>query len=251
VLVELTSEFEKYPGELKEPDWALVMRVVEQADAEGKSAHYADRVEANGVVAAFYQEEKDEIHKRVGGAVQYQAKEKDCSADLYSPAIHALDKSIEKQLEERTHEDSDAHMLIDQNQTALGKANVEALERQADHVAMASYLGNIGVQRKQRELDRLLQDASGVESTLDDRIEELSKPAPEVKRSAAEQKAIDDELEALKSAKASIQKDVQAAQESQKGAEERAERAQKLYDESLTQLNSLLEQKSEETKGES
>lgn len=251
-LVELTGEFEKYPDELKEPDWNLVIRVVEQADAEGKSAHYAERVEQNGVVAAFYHEEKEDIHKRVGGAVQYQAKEKGCTADLYSPAVHALDKSIEKQLEERTHEDSDAHMLIEQNQTALGKANVEALQRQADHIAMASYVSNVGLPQKQRELERLLEDASGVESTLDDRIEELQKPPPaDAKRSAEEQKAIDEELEALKAAKASIKQDVTAAEESKKGAEERAERAKKLYDESLEQLKALLEKKRDEAKGES
>jgi hypothetical protein len=251
-LVDLSGEFEKYPDELKDPDWDLVIRVVEQADAEGQSAHYAERIQENGVVSAFYNDEKEEIHKRVGGAAQYQAKEKGCDADVYSASVHALDKSIEKQLEERTHEDSDAHQLIEQNQTTLGKANVEALKRQADKIAMASYVGHVGVARRQRELDQMLEDASTVESTLDERIEELSKPPPpEVKRSALEQKAIDDELTALKTAKQSLQADVTAAQESQKGAEERAERAEKLYVESLEQLNSLLEKKREEAKGES
>lgn len=252
LLVTVASEFEKYPDELKDPNWDLVIQVVEHADAQGKSAHYAERIQDNSLILAFYEEEKDEIHKRVGGAVQYQAKEKGCDADLYSPAVLALDKSITKQLEDRAHDDSDAHLLIDQNQTALGKANVEALKQQADSIALASYLGHVGVQREQRELDRLLKDASGVDSTLDDRIEELSKPPPpEVKRSPEEQKAVDGELEALKAAKASLQKDVAAAQESQKGAEERAERAKKLYEESLEQLNALLEKKREEAKGES
>ena len=252
MLVDMAAQFEKYPDELEDPDWEVVMRIVDHADAEGKSAHYAERMEENETVAAFYREEKEDIHKRVGGAVQYQAKEKSCDADLYSPAVHALDTSIAKQLEERAHDDSDAHVLIEENQTALGKANVEALERQADAIALASYVSHVGVPQKQRELDSLLEDASGVESTLDNRIEELSKPSPpDVKRSAEEQKARDEELEALKAAKASLEQDVAQAKESQKGAEERAERAKKLYEDSLAQLKSLLEKKSEEAKGES
>jgi len=238
----VSGELKDYPGELKEPDWQSVITIVEQADVEGRSPHYAESLEHNDQVAAFYEEEKPEIHKRVGGAVQYQAKEKGCDADMYSPAAHALDKSIEKQLEERTHSQSEAHATIAMNESALGKANIEALERQSDRIALASYITHVGLVRKKNEIDRLLADADAVDRTLASRIEELEKAPPPEKATPAETKARQEELESLKAAKAALAEQLAPAREQAKNAEERINQARKTYSDALSALQQTLEQ---------
>jgi hypothetical protein len=243
-LLALTSQFEKYPGELQEPDWAIVDQIVRLADREGKSAHFAERLQQNAIVASFYEEQKKEIHQRVGGSVTHQAKEEGCSAELYGPTAYALDQSFSKGLASSTRAASDAHLLIAQNETALGKRNIEKLQQQADQIALASYISHVGLVRKHQEIERMLGDASGVESTIDERMEALSQSQPPgQKLAAAEKKARDDELEALREANATLAQDVEAAKKTHEGAEDRASRAKELYAQAMTKLEAALEAK--------
>ena len=239
-----TSEFKEYPGQLKDPDWKEVIAVVDRADVEGRSPHYAKGLEDNGTVASFYEQEKPELHKRVGGAAQYQAKEKGCDADVYGSANYALDKGIEKSLEDRTHKHSEAHAYIAMNESKLGKANVETLETQADHISWASYVAHVGLVRKKQQLDQLLADASGVESTLNDRIEELKAMPVDAKTPASEKKAREEELKALEAAKTTLSQELEPAKKQQETAEQRITDARKKYADSLKQLKDTLEQNS-------
>ena len=193
-------------------------------------------------LAAFYEEEKPELHKKVGGAAQYQAKEKGCDADVYGSANYALDKGIEKSLEDRTHEHSEAHAHIAMHQTKLGKANVETLEKQADHIALTSYVAHVGLVRKKNQLDQLLADASGVESTLNDRIEELKAEPADEKAPAAEKKAREDELAALEEAKTTLGQELEPARKQAETMEQRITEAKKKYADALKQLKDTLEQ---------
>jgi len=239
-----TAEFKEYPGQLKDPDWKEVIVVVDRADVEGRSPHFAAELEDNGTVASFYEQEKPELHKRVGGAAQYQAKEKGCDADVYGSANYAMDKGIEKSLEDRTHNRSEAHAHIQMNQTKLGKANIEALETQADHIALASYVAHVGLVRKKQELDQLLADASGVESTLNDRIQELKAMPVDAKAPAAEKKAREDELTALEAARTTLSQELEPAKKQAETAEQRIADAKKKYSDALQQLKDTLEQNS-------
>lgn len=242
-----TAEFKEYPGQLKDPDWKEVIVVVDRADVEGRSPHFAQELEENGTVASFYEQEKPELHKRVGGAAQHQAKEKGCDADVYGSANYALDKGIEKSLEDRTHEKSEAHAHIAMNESKLGKANVEALENQADHIAWASYVAHVGLVRKKQKLDQLLADASGVESTLNDRIEELKAAPVDAKAPAAEKKAREDELTALEAARTTLSQELEPARKQAETLEQRITDAKKKYADALKQLKDTLEQNSAST----
>jgi len=242
-----TAEFKEYPGQLKEPDWKEVIIVVDRADAEGQSSYYVEELEENGTVAAFYEEEKPELHKKVGGAAQYQAKEKGCDVDVYGSANYALDKGMEKSLEDRTHKRSEAHAHIAMHQTKLGKANVETLEQQADHIAWASYVVHVGLVRKKDHLDQLLADASGVESTLNDRIEELKAEPVDEKAPATEKKAREDELSELEAAKATLSQELEPAKKEAETLEQRITDARKKYADALKQLKDTLEQNAKAT----
>jgi hypothetical protein len=92
---------------------------------------------------AFFDAEKDELLKKVAGAAQFAAKSKGCDMDVSGAVSHALKDTVEKRLVKRLREQSEAHVFIDRNQTALGKENVEKLLEQADEIAHASYLARV------------------------------------------------------------------------------------------------------------
>ena len=238
----LCEEFKGYPGELKDPDWNGVLVVVGDADVEGRSPHFAESLEHNGKVAAFYEDEKEEIHKRVGGSVQYQAKNKGCTADMYSPAVVALDKAMKARLEERAHDHSEAHTYLRLNQDTLGKANTEALTRQADRIALASYVTHVGLVRSKNKLDTLIDDASAVNTTLQNRIDELQRTDPNEKPSKATLAARDEELKELEAAKALLPQQLEGAKQQSESAEQRIVEARRVYDDALSQLKASIEE---------
>ena len=72
----LTGKFPSYPAELDKPDWNRVLTVVDKADQAGRSESYVSRAGETQVVQRFFDEEKDEINKKAGGAAQYAAIQK-------------------------------------------------------------------------------------------------------------------------------------------------------------------------------
>jgi hypothetical protein len=246
----LSQELKEYPGELKDPDWKGTLEVVDRADLEGRSPHYATSLEQNGDVAAFYEAEKPEIHKGVGGAVQYHAKNKGCEADMYSPAAHALDKTMDKRLEQRTRDHSEAHSYIALNEPSLGKANIPALQRQADRIALASYVTHVGLVRKKNQLDTLLSDADAVDRTLEQRIKELEAQPLDEKAPAEQVKARQDELEALQTARSTLAEQLAPARQQAEAAEQRIMQARQSYDDALSKLKESIEQQAAQATSE-
>lgn len=239
----LSGELEAMPEKLKDPDWALVGEVFRLADADGQSAHYAELSAANTTVQRFYSEREQELKRRVGGAVQYQAKQKDCDIDAYSAAAVGLDKAMEQQLTERAREQSSAHEYLDLNAEKVGKKNLDALREQADLVIQASYTVHIALVKDKAELDRLLDDSSAAQGTLDDRLEELQQQTPPDK--PAERKRYDELLEQLQAARAAWPASVEAAKAAQKDAEQRIRAAREKYRASLDGLDKGIEARRE------
>jgi len=213
----LSGEFSKYPDELKEPSWAAVEDVVEKADEAGKGADYAAGMGEADAVRTFYGEERDVLRQKVGGSAEHAAKEKSCDVELYGPIGGALDRSVEQQLEERLHERSAAHRAIEDHQDVLGKPNLDKLEKQADLIALASYLVHVRLPQTKREVDARLADASRVKSTLE--------------RTQEESKAVLDDPNASKSAKDLAQKRADAARTAQASLDSEVEQAKKLGEE--------------------
>jgi hypothetical protein len=213
----LSGEFSKYPDELKEPSWAHVEVVVERADSAGRGADYAAGMGESQAVRTFYTEERDVLRQKVGGSAEHAAKEKSCDVELYGPIGGALDRSMDQQLEERLRERSAAHRAIEDNEDALGKPNLEKLEKQADAIALASHLVHVRLPQTKREIDARVADASGVKSTLE--------------RTQEESKAVLDDPNASKSAKERAQKRADAARTAQASLDSEVEQAKKLGEE--------------------
>jgi len=163
---KIMADFPSYPGALTAPNPDAYQGVVVRADAAGKSGAYAEQAAENQSVERFFTDEKDNLNQKVGGAAQYAAKQKDCTADVFSPTVGALDHSVDKALEDRLRAHDEAHRFIDDQQDALGKPNLEKLQKQADDISLASYFVHVRTKQLKAELARQVNEASDVKSTL-------------------------------------------------------------------------------------
>jgi hypothetical protein len=240
---ELTQKFSGYPDELSDPDWATVIDVMKFADEEGRSQSYVDRLEETDAVARFYLDEKQTLHQKVGGAVQYAAKKKDCSEDLGGSASFALDKAMTEQLEERLHAESDAHGAIDYNEEAIGKKNVEPLRHQADAVSRASYLAFIGVVRTKVELRSMIEQLDEVKKTLDRADQDLEPRQSAGEMSDATRKKLEERRARVAESKQRIDKEVDTAKTLLEAADKHIEQMQKEYTAAFDSLLERLEEK--------
>jgi hypothetical protein len=241
----IAGEFSKYPDELKDPSWAHVKTVVEKADEAGKGADFAAGMGESRAVKTFYTEEKDTLRQRVGGAAEHAAKEKQCEVELYGPVGGALDRSFEQQLEERLRERSTAHRYIEDNQDALGKPNVEKLEKQADRIALASYIVHVHLPSTKREIDARLADASDVQKTLE-RTQEESKAVVDDPNASKDAKALAEKRASdARSAQTTLSSEVEQAKKLSEELENRAKAAQDEYAKARDALIQAIEAKAE------
>ena len=223
---EIIKDFPNYPSALTSPDGEQVLAVVTRADAAGKSASYSQEMDEQSHVSRFFSEEKDTLNQKVGGAAQYAAKQKECTVDVASPAVGALDHGVDKALEDRLHDHSEAQRYIEDHQDALGKPNLEKLQKQADDITLASYLVHVRVKQLKLELSNLADEASDVKKTL--------------ARNDAEAQAVLGNASASKAAKTTAQSRVAAAKTASTGLDievEQAKRAVQEMDARIEQLD--------------
>jgi len=214
---EIFTDFPKYPDALTTPDGEQVAAVVSRADAAGKSGAYAQQMAEQEHVSRFFSEEKEGLNQKVGGAAQYAAKQKECTVDVASPAVGALDHGVDKAQEDRLRDHDEAHRYIEDHQDALGKANVEKLQKQADDITLASYLVHVRVKQLKLELSRLIAESSDVKKTLE--------------RSDKEAQAVLADSAASKPAKATAQKRADAAKKASTGLDIEVEQAKRAVQE--------------------
>jgi hypothetical protein len=214
---EILTDFPKYPDALTNPDGEQVSAVVSRADAAGKSGAYAQQMEERAHVTRFFSEEKDTLNQKVGGAAQYAAKQKECTVDVASPAVGALDHGIDKAQEDRLRDHSEAQRYIEDHQETLGKANVEKLQKQADDITLASYLVHVRVKQLKLELSELIAESSDVKKTL--------------AQSDADAEAVLADSAATKPAKATAQKRADAAKKASSGLDIEIEQAKRAVQE--------------------
>ena len=233
---ELVDKLGEFPDELNDPDWNVVGQVYRHADSEGRSQAYASRFEEAATVNKFFAEEKQALVNRVAGGAQHAAKQKGCDVELYGPTAHGLDKALEKQLEERMRKESEAHALIEREEDALKKANVEPLQKQADKISMTSYVTHIGLVNSHAQLQRLLDESRSVKSTLEDRLEALK----------AEAEPDNEEIAEVESALGSIDGTVTETEQAVQQAEEEINQLRDAYQKAFEALMDKVEQLAEQ-----
>ena len=237
---EIFGAFSNYPGALTSPDGEQVLGVVSRADAAGKSGSYAQEMDEQSHVTRFFSEEKDNLNQKVGGAAQYAAKQKECTVDVASPAIGALDHGVDKALETRLRDHDEAHRYIEDHQDALGKPNLEKIQKQADDITLASYLVHVRVKQLKLELTRLADEASDVKKTLarsdaDAQAVLANSAASKPAKTTAESRA-----SAAKTASTGLDIEVEQAKRAVEEMDARTEKLDKDYSAALDGLENAL-----------
>jgi hypothetical protein len=232
---DMSQKFSGYPAELKNPEWNRVLEIVTTADDAGRSSAYVDRLRDTEGARAFFKEHKDEIVKKVAGSAQYVAKQKGCDVDVAGAAAHALDESVDKELQKHLDDRNEAQLLIDRYEPTLGKENVPVLEKQADTISRASYLVHIELVESKVRIDALLLEAEQIQKTLDDSIA-AERSAQNGKLSAAEKKASDDRIAAATAAKGLMESALTQGKALKERVAERITAAQKNHTDAMTSL---------------
>ena len=238
--IEIFSGFSNYPGALTAPDGQQVLGVVTRADAAGKSGSYAEQMAEQQNVGRFFSEEKDSLNQKVGGAAQYAAKQKECTVDVASPAIGALDRGVDKALEERLRGHNEADRYIEDHQDALGKANLEKLQKQADDIALASYLVHVRVKQIKLELARQVDEASDVKKTLARSDQDAQAVLADSAASKAAKATAQTRSTAAKAASSSLDSEVDQAKHAVSEMDARSSKLEKDYNAALDALEKAL-----------
>ncbi len=220
-VADKVGEIKDYPAAIKDPvDSDRWLEVVEAAERSGKSRSYAERARENRAFARMIDENDGDIVKHTAGATQFVAEQKACQSppDVANAAATGLRKGIEKRFQDRRENANEATYLIKSHADALGKNNTAALSKQADVIAHLSFLAEVEIPALAAERDRLLDEQSGVASTIDRRIDEEKQRQARAGASDSEKKASAErqrELEGAKQALAARQKlgDRRAARE--------------------------------------
>jgi len=224
-----------------------VKELFELADETGKSSAFADQALESETVSRFWDEEKQPLHQKIGGAVSYAGKQKecpkDCNDDLGGVAAGASDRAVEKQLEERQQRVGELHRFIEDHEEQLGKSNVDAAEKQAFALAQVSHIVHVRLELYRRELEGSLSDASTVSATLDRSVKEADAVLADDKASKPRKALAEKRKASASSAKSTLDIQVQQAKQALGEMEQRDKQLLADYDKAFDALIESLEQK--------
>jgi hypothetical protein len=233
---KLDAGFATYGDQLKDPNKAQVLQIIERADEAGHSSAYVERSRQLEHVATFFDTEKDEINRKVGGSVQYVAKQKGSNIDVYGTVAHSLKESVDKQIEKEQRDRNEAQQIIERYRVSLGKPNAAALEKQADEISRASYLVNIDLVERKVRLQAMINEADRVRQTADNYIQRERAFQGEAGRTDPEKKASDDRIAAMTQSKASLDAAVGQAKAAAPDMDSKIRASQKEYADALEAL---------------
>lgn len=232
----LYAGFAARVDELTKPDWDKVQSIIDDSDAAGRSADFADAHADADAVRGFWERDKDVITGKVVGNVQHTVKEASCTADVAGPTAYALNDAITKQLQKRLRAKNEAFVTLERYRASLGPQNLAALEKLADDISQASYDVNVAMPLERVRLERLAADKGDVKKTIDRFVKDETAYQAEPGRTDAEKKASADRVAAATKTKGEV--DAAAAQA--KSTLERMDAAisasKKDYDEALKAL---------------
>lgn len=229
-----------FPAALKDPPWQHVIEIDRAADEDGKGYAYVERIRQVDGAHEFYESEKDELNKRIGGAVTYVVKQKGCDVDASGAATNALKEGVDKQLQKELHDASESSALIERYRTLLGKQNIAEIEKQADTIAFASYLVHVEIVEEKVRLKRLVAEADKVKSTADDFIKAENDFQSEKGVTAGDKKASQDRIADMNKMKASVDAALQQANALIPQLDDQIAKIQKEYEDALATLKDRL-----------
>lgn len=240
-------QLEPAAQKLGSADPGTVKDLFELADQTGKSQAYAEQSLEAETVSRFWDEEKQPLHQKIAGAVSYQSKQKQCAKecgdDLAGVAAGASDRAVEKQLEERQQRVGELRRFVEDHEEQLGKANVDAAEKQASAVAQLSHITYVRLEMYRRELEAALSDSSDVGSTLERTQKEADAVLADAQASKSRKALATKRKERAAAAKASLDAELQQAKQALADMEQREKTLVADYEKSFGSLTDALAQK--------
>lgn len=224
--------------------WDAVLEVVTAADAAGKDGAHAAQVRELTVTIDFFQDEHEELAKKIGGSVDYAAKQKSCEVDAWGAVNAGLKKGFEERIEERLKASNDAFMVIERNEDALGKKNLPALEQLAFDVAQASFVVHVAMPEAKLELEAMVTACTPAREAIKRALEEENAVPKEAGKSTPE--ADKRRRERVKRAEAQLIKVDQSEADAKKNLEDLEQRTKDLktaYDDALSKLQDAIKAK--------
>jgi len=245
-----TAAFAKYPDELNKPSWPVVIDVMREADRAGGTADLASAMNETETVRTFYAAEKEPIRRKVAGAVDYAAKQKHCEGEgdaatpgLGGAAAGTLDRALDQAIEDRIHDKNPAVRMIEDNQDAIGKQNVDKLTKQVDQLTLASYTVRVRMPQTKRDIDALLDEASKVKSTLEADQQRANAVLADKSASSTAKAVAEKRRNAASNALAGLDSEVSEAKKLSADMDQRTKAAQKSYDDALAALEKTLDER--------
>jgi hypothetical protein len=240
-------ELQPAAAKLEKSDPATVAKLFEVADAEGKSGSYANQALESDTVARFWDEEKQPLHQKIGGAVAYAGKQKqcskECSDDLGGVAAGASDRAVEKQLEERQQRLGEVHRFVEDHEDQLTKPNMDPAEKQANAIAQLSHITHVRLELYRRELEASLAEASDVRSTLERTQKESDEVLADPKASKNRKALAEKRKAAAFAARASVDAEVEQGKRALQDMEQRQKKIVADYEKAFEALIDGLEAK--------
>ena len=240
----ITTDFPKYPDQLKNPPWPLVQNVVTRADESGRSAAYVDARRAFEATQDFFADERDDISRRVTGSAQAVIKKKECDVDVSGAVAGSLREAVDRGLERRLRSHNDAHAMIERNREALGRPNASLLEKQADDISSASYEAFIRSIELKARTSHLLDEASQIRKTLDRSIADEHAFQNEAGRTPGDKKTSIDRAAKMEDAKVRVDAAVPQLEALMKEIDQRTQAMQKEYSSALDALKKAISTRS-------
>lgn len=198
--------FSQFPGDLNEPDWALVTDVYSQADQAGRSRAVAETLRAERQIRAFIDDSAKAISWRVAGHVNSVLKTKNCQCEFQAGGTtqRAIKDAVDQQLDERYHRLSEAYQTLDKAGGGLSKRNRTALEGQIDTLTKTSFFVFVDSVMLRDELDRMMEELETVRETLKISLQAEKRIANSPDSSRSQKKQAQERISILESARPSI-----------------------------------------------
>lgn len=239
------AEFKSYPDALRNPKWENVKETVDKADEAGKSSAYTEAALESESVERFFREEKDGLRQKVGGAVSYVSGQKECKEDLGGVAVGAMERGVDKQMEERLRSFNDADRYIEDHQDEIGKPNVETLQKQADKIAHVSNVAYVRLELYRREIEALLADSGTVRSTLEREVKDSDAVLADAGASKNKKALAQRRKSAAEASLTKLDSEVEQGKRSIEEMQQRIAALQKDYQQALDALREDIEHRAE------
>jgi hypothetical protein len=231
-----THDFAAFPSKVKTTDAEYLERLYTLANAEGRSESYTEGFSNAQTVDSFFTREKGPLAGRIAAANEQTVEKSGCTKpDLYGATSYSLERGVTQSLEDDLKERSDAQKSITQNKRKLGERDAATLSTQVQQISMASHAVFVALPLQRSRTERLLSQASDVESTLEARSKELQQLDTKG-MNYEEKKWLSDETKAVNEARAKLAQSKATAKKALDDAQARDEALQKDYDKAFDAL---------------